>query len=97
MLIVGDQVGLNQLLDMLILGLLQGFNNNDLMTFQGSYMSLSCGETHMELAVAPPCLFCSSNHRTVMLSQEIILSIQGKQVCCEVHDCRVVLQLLLPF
>jgi hypothetical protein len=51
MLVVGDQVGLHQLLDVLILGLLQGFNHNNFTTLQGSCTSLSCGETHMELTV----------------------------------------------
>jgi methyl coenzyme M reductase beta subunit len=40
MLVMGDQVGLHELLDVLILGLLQGFNINDFMTFQGSYTGL---------------------------------------------------------
>ncbi|AQK71364.1 hypothetical protein ZEAMMB73_Zm00001d016644 [Zea mays] len=39
---MGYQVGLHQLMDMLILGLLQGFNSNDFTTFQGSYTDLSC-------------------------------------------------------
>jgi hypothetical protein len=65
---MGDQVGLHQLLDMLILGLLQGFNINGFMTFQGSYTGLSCGEIHMELTVALLCIFCSSNHLTVVPS-----------------------------
>jgi hypothetical protein len=72
---MGDQVGLHQLLDMLILGLLQGFNNNDFMIFQGSYTGLSYGEIHMELTVALLCIFCSGNHLTVVPSQEIILRI----------------------
>jgi hypothetical protein len=41
---VGYQVGLYQLLDVLILGLLQGFNRNDFTTFQCSCTGLSCGE-----------------------------------------------------
>jgi hypothetical protein len=94
---MGYQVRLHQLLDMLILGLLQGFNSNDFTTFQGSYMSLSCGEIHMELTVALLCIFCSGNHLMVVSSQEIILGIQGEQVCSEVHDCGVVLKQLLPF
>jgi hypothetical protein len=72
---MGYQVGLHQLLDMLILGLLQGFNNNDFMTFQGSYTGLSRGEIHMELTVELLCIFCSGNHLTVVPSQEIILRI----------------------
>jgi hypothetical protein len=96
-LVMGYQVGLHQLLDVLILSLLQGFNNNDFMTFQGSCTSLSCGEIHMELTVALLCIFCSGNHLTVVPSQEIILRIQGEQVCSEVHDCGVVLKQLLPF
>jgi hypothetical protein len=72
---MGDQVGLHQLLDMLILGLLQGFNSNGFMTFQGSYTGLSCGEIHMELTVELLFIFCSSNHLTVVPSQEIILRI----------------------
>jgi hypothetical protein len=48
---MGDQVGLHQLLDVLILGLLQGFNSNDFTTFQGSYTVLSYGEIHMELVI----------------------------------------------
>ena len=39
-LVMGYQVGLHQLLDVLILGLLQGFNSNDFTTFQGSYTDL---------------------------------------------------------
>jgi hypothetical protein len=85
-LVMGYQVGLHQLLDMLILSLLQGFNSNDFMTFQGSYMGLRCGEIHMELTIALLYIFCSSNHLTVVSSQEIILRIQGEQVCSEVHD-----------
>jgi hypothetical protein len=77
--------------------LLQGFNSNDFTTFQGSYMGLSCGEIHMELTVALLCVFCSGNHLTVVPSQEIILCIQGEQVCSEVHDCGVVLKQLLSF
>jgi hypothetical protein len=66
-LVMGDQVGLHQLLDVLILGLLQRFNSNDFTTFQGSCTSLSCSEIHMELTVALLCIFCSGNHRTVSL------------------------------
>jgi hypothetical protein len=51
----------------------------------------------MELTVALLYIFCSGNHLTVVSSQEIILCIQGEQVCSEVHDCRVVLKQLLPF
>jgi hypothetical protein len=58
---------------------------------------LSCGEIHMELTVALLCIFCSGNHLTEMWSQEIILRIQGEQVCSEVHDCGVVLKQLLLF
>jgi hypothetical protein len=94
---MGYQVGLHQLLDVLILGLLQGFNNNDFTTFQGSYTGLSCGEIHMELMVALLRIFYSGNHLTVVPSHEIILRIQGEQVCSEVHDCGVVLKQLLPF
>jgi hypothetical protein len=83
---MGYQVSFHQLLDMLILGLLQGFNNNDFTTFQGSYTSLSCGEIHMELTVALLFIFYSGNHLTVVPSQEIILRIQGEKVCGEVHD-----------
>jgi hypothetical protein len=72
-------------------------NINDFTTFQGSYTGLSCGEIHMELMVELLFIFCSSNHLTVVPSQEIILCIQGEQVCSEVHDCRVVLKQLLPF
>jgi hypothetical protein len=95
-LVVGYQVGLHQLLDVLILGLLQGFNNYGFTTFQGSCTGLRCGENHMELTVALLCIFCSGNHLAVVPSQEIILCIQGKQVCSEVHDCVVVLKQLLP-
>jgi uncharacterized membrane protein YjgN (DUF898 family) len=91
MLVAGDQVGLHQLLDVLVLGLLQGFNNNDFMTFQGSCTGLSCGEIHMKLTVALLCIFCSGNHLTVVPSQEIILCILGEQVCTEVHDCGAIL------
>jgi hypothetical protein len=94
---MGYQVGLHQLLDMLILGLLQGFNSNDFTTFQGSYTGLSCGEIHMELTVVLLCIFCSGNHLKVVLSQEIILRIQGEQLCSEVHNYGVVLKQLLPF
>jgi hypothetical protein len=72
---MGDQVGIHQLLDVLILGLLQGFNSIEFMTFQGSYTGLSCGEIHMELTVALLYIFCSGNHLTVAPSQEIILRI----------------------
>jgi hypothetical protein len=72
------QVGLHQLLDVLILGLLQGFNSNEFTTFQGSYMGLSCGEIHMELTVALLCIFYSGNHLTVVPSQEIIMCIKGE-------------------
>jgi hypothetical protein len=51
----------------------------------------------MELTVALLCIFCSGNHLTVVPSQEIILCIQGEQVCGEVHDCGVVLKQLLTF
>jgi hypothetical protein len=51
----------------------------------------------MELTVALLCIFCSGNHLTVVPSQEIILGIQGEQVCSEVHDCGVILKQLLPF
>jgi hypothetical protein len=51
----------------------------------------------MELTVELLCIFCSGNHLTVVPSQEIILRIQGEQVCSEVHDCGVVLKQLLPF
>jgi hypothetical protein len=51
----------------------------------------------MELTVKLLCIFCSGNHLTVVPSQEIILRIQGEQVCSEVHDCGVVLKQLLPF
>jgi hypothetical protein len=51
----------------------------------------------MQLTVALLCIFCSGNHLTVVSSQEIILCIQGEQVCSEVHDCGVVLKQLLPF
>jgi hypothetical protein len=94
---MGYQVGLHQLLDMLILGLLQGFNSNDFTTFQGSYTGLSCGEIHMERTVELLCIFCSGNHLTVVPSQEIILCIQGEHVCGEVYDYGVVLKQLLPF
>jgi hypothetical protein len=94
---MGYQVGIHQLLDMLILGFLQGFDSNDFTTFQGSCMGLSCGEIHMELTIALLCIFCSGNHLTVVSSQEIILCIQGEQVCSEVHDYGVVLKQLLPF
>jgi hypothetical protein len=94
---MGYQVGIHQLLDMLILGLLQGFNRNDFTTFQCSCTGLSCGEIHMELTVALLCIFYSGNHLTVVPSQEIILCIQGEQVCSEVHDCGVVLMQQLPF
>jgi hypothetical protein len=94
---MGYQVGLHQLLNVLILGLLQGFNSNDFTTLQGSCTGLSCGEIHMQLTVALLCIFCSSNHLTVVPSQEIILRIQGEQVCSEVHDCGVVLKQLLTF
>jgi hypothetical protein len=60
-------------------------------------MGLSFGEIHMELTVALLCIFCSGNHLTVVPSQEIILCIQGEQVCSEVHDCGVILKQLLPF
>jgi hypothetical protein len=93
---MGYQVGLHQLLDVLIFGLFQGFNNNDFTTFQGSYTGLSCGEIHMELTIALLCIFCSGNHLTVVPSLEIILGIQGEQVCSEVHDCGVILKQLLP-
>jgi hypothetical protein len=96
-LVMGYQVGLHQLLDMLILGLLQGFNSNDFMTFQCSCTGLSCGEIHMELTVALLYIFCSGNHLTVVPSQEIIMCIQGEQVCSEVHDCGVILKQLLTF
>jgi hypothetical protein len=82
---------------MLILGLLQGFNSNDFTTFQGRYTGLSCGEIHMELTVALLCIFFSGNHLMVVPSQEIILGIQGEQVCSEVHNCGVVLKQLLLF
>jgi hypothetical protein len=97
MLVVGYQVGLYQLLDVLILGLLQGFNHNDFTTFQCSCTGLSYGEIHMELTVALVCIFCSGNHLMVVPSQEIILGIQGEQVCGEVHDWGVVLKQLLTF
>jgi hypothetical protein len=51
----------------------------------------------MELMVALLYIFCSGNHLTVVPSQEIILCIQGEQVCSEVHDCGVVLKQLLSF
>jgi hypothetical protein len=51
----------------------------------------------MELTIVPLYILCSGNHLTVVSSQEIILRIQGKQVCCGVHDYIVVLQQLLPF
>jgi hypothetical protein len=51
----------------------------------------------MELTVELLCIFCSSNHLTVVSSQEIILGIQGEQVCSEVHDCGVILKQLLLF
>jgi hypothetical protein len=51
----------------------------------------------MELTVELLCIFCSGNYLTVVPSQEIILGIQGEQVCSEVHDCGVVLKQLLPF
>jgi hypothetical protein len=82
---------------MLILGLLQSFNNNDFTTFQGTYTGLSWGEIHMELTVALLCIFCSGNHLTVVPSQEIILRIQGEQVCGEVHDWGVILKQPLLF
>jgi hypothetical protein len=58
---------------------------------------LSCGEIHMELTVALLCIFCSGNHLMVVPSQEIILCIQGEQVCSEVHNYGVILKQLLPF
>jgi hypothetical protein len=82
---------------MLLPGLLQGFNSNDFTTFQGGYMGLSYGEIHMELTIALLCIFCSGNHLTMVPSQEIILGIQGEQVCSEVHDWGVVLKQLLTF
>jgi hypothetical protein len=94
---MGYQVGIHQLLDMLILGFLQGFDSNDFTTFQGSYTGLSWGEIHMELTVALLCIFYSGNYLTVVPSQEIILCIQGEQLCSEVHDCGVVLKQLLTF
>jgi hypothetical protein len=94
---MGYQIGLHQLLDVLILSLLQGFNNNDFTTFQGSCTGLSWGEIHLELTVALLCIFCSGNQLTVVPSQEIILCIQGEHVCSEVHDCGVILKQLLPF
>jgi hypothetical protein len=51
----------------------------------------------MELMVALLYIFCSGNHLTVVPGQEIILCIQGEQVCSEVHDCGVVLKQLLSF
>jgi hypothetical protein len=51
----------------------------------------------MELTIELLCIFCSGNHLTVVLSQEIILCIQGEQVCSEVRDCGVVLKHLLTF
>jgi hypothetical protein len=51
----------------------------------------------MELTVELLCIFCSGNHLTVVPSQEIILGIQGEQVCSEVHDYGVVLKQLLTF
>jgi hypothetical protein len=51
----------------------------------------------MELTVELLCIFCSSNHLTVVPSQEIIPCIQGEQVCSEVRDCGVVLKQLLTF
>ena len=51
----------------------------------------------MELTVELLDIFCSGNHLTVVPSQEIILGIQGEQVCNEVHDCGVVLKQQLPF
>jgi hypothetical protein len=51
----------------------------------------------MELMVELLCIFCSSNHLTVVPSQEIIPCIQGEQVCSEVRDCGVVLKQLLTF
>jgi hypothetical protein len=51
----------------------------------------------MELTVELLCIFCSGNHLTVVLSQEIILCIQGEQVCSEVRDYGVVLKQLLTF
>jgi hypothetical protein len=51
----------------------------------------------MELTVELLCIFCSGNHLTVVPSQEIILGIQGEQVCSEVHDCGVILKQLLLF
>ncbi|PWZ23678.1 hypothetical protein Zm00014a_010779 [Zea mays] len=51
----------------------------------------------MEQTVALLCIFFSSNHLTVVPSQEIKLRIQGEQVCSEVHDCGVVLKQLLHF
>jgi hypothetical protein len=40
----------------------------------------------MELTVELLCIFCSSNHLTVVPSQEIILGIKGEEVGSEVHD-----------
>jgi hypothetical protein len=51
----------------------------------------------MELTVELLCIFWLGNHLTVVPSQEIILCIQGEQVCSEVHNCGVVLKQLLPF
>jgi hypothetical protein len=51
----------------------------------------------MELTVELLCIFSSGNHLMVVSSQEIILRIQGEQVCSEVHDYGVVLKQLLPF
>jgi hypothetical protein len=51
----------------------------------------------MELTIALLCIFCLSNHLTVVPSQEIILCILGEQVCSEVRDCGVVLQQQLHF
>jgi hypothetical protein len=51
----------------------------------------------MELMVALLCIFCSGNHLTGVPSHEIILGIQGEQVCGEVHYCGVVLMQLLHY
>jgi hypothetical protein len=51
----------------------------------------------MDLTDALLCILCSGNHLTVVSCQEIILGIQGEQVCSEVHDCGVILKQLLSF
>ena len=77
-MLVSDQVGLHQLLNVLVLGLLQGLHSNNFAAFQGHNMGLCSGQVHMQLSVEPLGFLSSGDHLSMIPGQVVIPCIQGE-------------------